>query len=83
MININMTKAVEIQKNIVRAERAPRLQELDLEAMKNFNNSTALAEIEAEKQVLRDITTSPRFTEAKTPDELKALSLDELLSEPQ
>jgi len=38
------------------------------------------AEIAAEKQVLRDITSDARIEAATTPDELKALTLDALLA---
>lgn len=56
MIKIDMTKAKDITKDRLRAERAPLLQALDIEVMKNITDATKLAEIEAEKQRLRDIT---------------------------
>lgn len=56
MIKIDMTRAKEITKDRLRAERAPLLQALDIEVMKNLSDTTKLAEIEAEKKRLRDIT---------------------------
>ena len=56
MIKIDMTKARDITKDRLRAERTPLLQALDVEVMKNITDATKLAEIEAEKQRLRDIT---------------------------
>ena len=49
-------KAKDITKDRLRAERTPLLQALDVEVMKNITDATKLAEIEAEKQRLRDIT---------------------------
>ena len=51
-----MTKARDITKDRLRAERTPLLQALDVEVMKNITDATKLAEIEVEKQRLRDIT---------------------------
>ena len=56
MIKIDMTKARDITKDRLRAERTPLLQALDVEVMKNITDATKLAEIEVEKQRLRDIT---------------------------
>lgn len=56
MITININKAKEITKDRLRVERTPLLQALDVEVMKNITDSVRLAEIEAEKQRLRDIT---------------------------
>jgi hypothetical protein len=56
MITININKAKEITKDRLRVERTPLLQALDIEMMKNLSDTTKLAEIEAEKQRLRDIT---------------------------
>ena len=56
MIKIDIPKAQEITKYRLRAERTPLLQALDIEMMKNLYDTAKLAEIEAEKQRLRDIT---------------------------
>lgn len=56
MIKIDISKAQLITKDRLRAERTPLLQALDIEMMKNLSDTEKLAEIEAEKQRLRDIT---------------------------
>lgn len=56
MIKIDIPKAQLITKDRLRVERAPLLQALDIEMMKNLSDTAKLAEIEAEKQRLRDIT---------------------------
>ena len=73
MIKIDMSKAKDITKDRLRAERAPLLQALDVEVMKNITDATKLAEIEAEKQRLRDITLVVDTLE--TVEELKAVSV--------
>jgi hypothetical protein len=72
MITVNLTKAKEIKKDIVRAERAPLLQALDIELMKNITDPVKVAEIEAKKQTLRDATAHASIVEATTVEELKA-----------
>jgi hypothetical protein len=71
-ITINLTKAKEIKKDMVRAERAPLLEKLDVEVMRNITNAERLAEIEALKQALRDATTDSSIVNAQTVEELKA-----------
>jgi hypothetical protein len=75
MIKINMTKAVEIKKDIIRAERAPILDSLDVEFMRavEAGDTKKQAEIAAKKQALRDATKDPAIAAAKTPEELKAV----------
>mgnify|MGYP000299451222 CR=1 FL=1 len=75
MIKVNMTKAVEIKKDIIRAERAPLMAELDVAFMRavEAGDQEAQAEIAAKKQALRDATKDPALTAAKTPEELKAV----------
>ena len=71
MIKIDITKAQEITRERLRAERTPLLQALDIEMMKNLSDTAKLAEIEAEKQRLRDIT---KVVDTLTViDELKAI----------
>jgi hypothetical protein len=74
MIKVNMTKAVEIKKEMIRAERAPILADLDVQFMRAVEAGDAdlQAEIAAKKQALRDATKDPAITAAKTPEELKA-----------
>ena len=71
-IIVDITKAQEITRERLRAEREPLLQALDIEVMKNITDATKLAEIEAEKQRLRDITNVVDGLE--TVEELKAVS---------
>ena len=71
MIKIDITKAQEITKDRLRSERTPLLQALDIEMMKNLSDTEKLAEIEAEKQRLRDITKVVDILE--TVEELKVI----------
>ena len=75
MINVNMTKAVEIKKEMIRQERAPLLADLDVQFMRavEAGDTDAQATIAAKKQALRDATDDPAITAATTPDELKAV----------
>lgn len=75
MININMNKARDVKRNQIRQERAPLLAKLDVEVMRNITNAEKLAEIEAEKQRLRDATKDPRIEEVETVEDLKALTV--------
>ena len=74
MIKVNMDKAVEIKKDMIRAERAPKLEALDVAFMRAVEAGDAAkqAEIAAKKQALRDATNDPVITAAQTPEELKA-----------
>lgn len=75
MIKVNMTKAVEIKKDMIRAERAPIMADLDVAFMRavEAGDAVAQADIAAKKQALRDATKDPAIAEAKTPEELKAV----------
>jgi hypothetical protein len=75
MITVNMTKAVEIKKDMIRAERKEKLEALDVEFMRAVEqgDTDAQATIAAKKQALRDATDDPEITAASTPDELKAV----------
>ena len=73
MINIDMPKAKDITKDRLRVERKPLLEALDVEVMKNITDAVKLAEIEAEKQRLRDITKV--VDTLKTIEELKNVSV--------
>ena len=71
-ITINMTKAKEITKERLRAERKPLLEEQDILFMKAQETGLDTTTIVAEKQRLRDITNS--VDSCTTTDELKALN---------
>ena len=72
-IKIDLTKAKEIKKEQIRAERAPLLQKLDVEFMRAVeqNNTVKQQEIASQKQALRDATEDPVITKAKTVEKLK------------
>lgn len=72
-VKVDFDKAVDLTKERLRAERQPKLEALDVEVLKNINNTKKLEEIEAEKQKLRDITLEAE--KAKTLDELKAIKV--------
>ena len=77
MLKINIEKAKEIKKNMLRVEREHLLSALDIDVMKNITDSAKLAEIEAEKQKLRDITT--KVDELTTVEELKEATIESLI----
>ena len=68
-IRINIDKAKAIKLDLIRAERAPKLEALDLAFMRAFEkaDTAECARIAAEKQALRDVTKEP------LPDDLEAL----------
>ena len=72
MIKVNMTKALEIKKDMIRAERQPKLEALDVEFMRAVeqNDTAKQEEITLKKQALRDATDDPILSKAKTPEEL-------------
>ena len=72
-IVINLQKAKEIKKDMVRAERAPILAQLDVEFLKavEMGDTAKIQEISAKKQALRDVTTDPDILEATSVEELK------------
>lgn len=72
-IKVNMTKAVEIHKDLLRSARQPLLEQLDVEYLKALEQGGDVAEIAAQKQQLRDVTKDPALDAAATPEELKAV----------
>ena len=73
MITINLDKAKKVKKDILRFERAPILEKLDVEMLKSWGDPEKLAEIDAKKQILRDATKIVDTVESV--DELKAITL--------
>lgn len=73
MIVINMQKALEIKKQMIRKEREPLLARLDVEMMiaSESGDAAKQAEIATKKQALRDATVDPVVLSASTPEELK------------
>ena len=80
-VEIDMAAARNIHKDNLRAERAPRLADLDVAYMKALEAGSGAADIATQKQTLRDITDDSRIASASTPDALKALDLATLLGE--
>jgi hypothetical protein len=72
MIQIDMAKAIEIQRNRIRAAREPLLAALDVEFMRavEMGDQAGQARVAAERQRLRDLTNDPRLTAAQTPAQL-------------
>jgi hypothetical protein len=73
-ITVNLSKAKDITKDRLRAERAPLLQSLDVQFQRALETNADTSEIVAEKQRLRDIT--KLADTATTTDELKQLSVE-------
>lgn len=73
MIVINMDKAREIKKDMIRQERAPLFEKLDVQFIRamEMGDATLQAEVAAKKQALRDATIDPSIEAAQTPEELK------------
>lgn len=74
MITVNMDKARDIKKDMIRAERKAKLEALDVEFMRavEAGDTAAQATIAAKKQGLRDATDDASILNATTPEELKA-----------
>lgn len=72
-ITINITKAKEIAKEVLRTERQPILQKLDVDYQRSLEtaNTELQTSIVEKKQELRDITKHSTIVNAKTPDGLK------------
>ena len=73
MINVNMTKAKDIWRDKIRAERTDKLNKLDVEFQKALESSADTTDIVAKKQARRDAPADSRIDAATTPDELKAI----------
>lgn len=80
---VNMPKAREIYKELLRQKRTPLLTALDIDYMRadEIGDVAEKRRIAAEKQVLRDITAHPGIEAAQTPDEL--ISVGVMLMEVQ
>lgn len=80
-LTVDISKAQEITKNKLRAERAPLLNDLDIMQLKEVAKQatmpepdhTRLIEIESQKQILRDCT--KKVDLCKTVEELKAVTV--------
>ena len=73
-ITVNLSKAKDITKDRLRAERAPLLEALDVQFQRALETNADTTEIVAEKQRLRDII--QLADTATTTNELKQLSVE-------
>jgi len=73
----DMAKCREIHKDRLREQRKDALAALDVAYMRadEAGNTQLKAQIAAQKQALRDITSDPRIANATTPEELKQVTL--------
>ena len=76
---INMAKAKEIHKDNIRAARAPKLAELDIEFQRAVETSADTSAIVAKKQALRDAPADSGIDAATDTDGLKAQWKSDLL----
>lgn len=74
-IDVDMSKAREIHKDVLRSMRTPLLAALDTEYLKadETGDSAEKLQIALRKQALRNVTDSPAIAAAATPEELKAV----------
>lgn len=75
---IDMNKAINVQKNNLRALRIPELEALDIQYYRALetNDSQTISLIIARKNALRNVTKDPGFEAATTPDELKLVGIN-------
>ena len=78
-VEIDMVKARDIHRENLRRERAPLLEDLDVEFMLALERSEGTSAIVAKKQKLRDVTEDPKIEAADTPAKLKNLTLAKLI----
>jgi hypothetical protein len=72
MITVDLTKAKEIHKDLVRKARPKQFTELDIEFQKAQETSASTSAIIAKKQALRDAPAAAAITNASDITELKA-----------
>lgn len=74
-IDIDLSKARDIAKDIIRQERPPVLERLDAEYFKahEIGDALKLEEVVNNKVKARDATEDTRIRDAKTPDDLKSV----------
>ncbi len=77
----DIAKAREIHRGILRRERAPLLDDLDIAytLADEVNDVAQKRAVATQKQRLRDITADSRIDAAQTIDDLRALTLDVLI----
>ena len=82
-MKVDMPKAREVMKNMMRFARKAHMEKLDGEYMRadELKNEAQKAAIAAKKQALRDVTESPSIAAAASPDELRAAWPTDVLGE--
>lgn len=81
-LQYDMSKCREIQRDRLRQMRAPKFAKLDCKFFKALEQCDVpgQARIATQKQALRDVTADPRLDSAETPEALKAVIPDVLLT---
>lgn len=77
-ISVDMPKARQIWKDILRQARTPKLKELDIKFQRALEDGGGTKAIVAAKNELRQVTDDPRIEAATTPEELM-LAVPEVL----
>lgn len=80
VITVDMTKAKDVYKDILRSARKPVLEALDLEFMRavESGNTAWQAEVAAKKQSLRDVTDDPKIDKVKKTSDFRKIFPDVL-----
>ncbi len=73
IITVDMTKAREIWRGVIRNARDPKLAALDIEFQRCLEYGEDTSPIVAQKGALRDAPQDPAIDAATTPEELKAV----------
>jgi hypothetical protein len=81
--DVDMPKAREIHRGVLRRLRVPRLEALDADYMQADERADPQAKrsLALQKQALRDVTADPRIDAAQTPEELRAVIPEALRGE--
>ena len=76
MITIDMKKARDITRDMIRTERISAFERLDIAYMRasEAEDKASMSEIVKIKQVLRDLPASPSIELANTPEELEHIA---------
>lgn len=83
MITIDLELAKEIHKDVLRQQRAPTLNNLDVDFIRalEVGDTAEQNRIVQLKQKLRDVTTSPLFDTIVGIVELKSLTIEKILGD--
>jgi len=80
VIKIDIDKAKDVYKDMLRSARKPVLEDLDLQFMRavETGNATLQTEIAAKKQALRDVTNDPKIDKVKKAEDFRKIFPDVL-----